>query len=199
MIGLDSCTRWLTGSSLRHYSVLVFARIHLHRRTQPPNEWLHGSVFISLHGHFARSTHRLAGFLVVDLLSHHIIPQGRGGVYMCAGRGSTSSSSTSSRFCFTPYVFWLAGLFVFLKYPFKNARKYTNAPDLLREIEGEGDGNGDGGTQTWLAEARRPQPRRTEPAAKIGEPTQESEGRRPEERWAPTQGLAFRYFMRHIF
>ena len=47
-----------------------------------------------------------------------------------------SSSSTSSRFCFTPYVFWLAALFVFLKYLFKNARKHRNAPDLLREVKG---------------------------------------------------------------
>ena len=55
------------------------------------------------------------------------------------GLSVTVSSSTSwttpavrsSRFCFTPYVFWLAGLFVFLKYLFKDARKYANAPGLF--------------------------------------------------------------------
>ena len=36
---------WLTGSPLRHYSVLVLAHIHLHRRTQFPNEWLHECCF----------------------------------------------------------------------------------------------------------------------------------------------------------
>ena len=30
-------------------------------------------------------------------------------------------------------------------------------------------------------------------------PSREREGRRPEERWAPTQGLAFRYLTRYIF
>ena len=34
---------------------------------------------------------------------------------------------------------------------------------------------------------------------KTGEPRREPEGRRPEERWAPTQILAFRYLTRYIF
>ena len=141
--GLDSCTRWLTGSSLWRYPVLVFAHIHLHRRKQPPNEWLRECCF-----HFpsvceVNVLNGLAGFLIVDLLSHHIFPLGCGGVDMCAERGSTSSSSTSSRFCCTPYVFWLAGSFVFLKYLFKDARKYTNA--LTSFGRSREDGHGDGG------------------------------------------------------
>ena len=31
---------WFAGSSLRHYSVLGNARVHLHHRTQSRNEWL---------------------------------------------------------------------------------------------------------------------------------------------------------------
>ena len=86
--------RWLTGSSLQHFSVLVFARIHLHRRTQPPNEWLHECCFVFpsdcemhvLNGHFARRAQRLAGFVVVDPLSHYIFPEGWGCV-VCVRNG----------------------------------------------------------------------------------------------------------------
>ena len=37
------------------------------------------------------------------------------------------------------------------------------------------------------------------PTQKTGEPPQEPEEHRPEERWAPTQGLAFRYPTRYTF
>ena len=72
------------GGSLRHNSVLVLARIHLHRRTQPPNYWLHERCF-----HFPSvceinvvdeviSPDVLNGLsgcsLVVHPLSHHILP-----------------------------------------------------------------------------------------------------------------------------
>ena len=37
------------------------------------------------------------------------------------------------------------------------------------------------------------------PMQKTGEPPQGPEGRRPEERWAPTRGLVFRYLTRYFF
>ena len=100
-----------------------------------PDGWFRGCCFhfpsvcevIVLNGHFAQLAPRLAGFVVVDTLSHHIFPQGWRGVFVCSERGSTSSSSASSRFCYTRNVF-------------KDAQKYRNAPDLLRGVEGDGRG-----------------------------------------------------------
>ena len=53
--------------------------------------------------------------------------------------------------------------------------------------------------KTWLGEAREPRSRRTEPDAKVRGTPKEPEGHRPEERWAPTQGLAFRFLTRYMF
>ena len=124
--------RCFAGSSLRHYSVMCLARIHLHRRTQSRNECLHERIIHLLFGH--------GEGLVCPLTQEsrgHVDAQYRSssssllGVFPIRPARSTTSSSSSASSCYVDAQYAVR-VHVFLKLAYGVFLKYLKAPDPFR-------------------------------------------------------------------